>query len=169
MPEKEKKPEEMNKMSRRDFLGKSLKVGAGVAAASVASRFIGNKYSPNSIFAGGGGKKLEYTPKAGLAPGMIGGPTGFDGAERYQYSGDEAAGRAIEGLRKLKADGKAPDKLVVMLPPGCVGHYESPFPEGAPQAKQVFFEETGIELELVDVVETEQTTKLIQDYQTVQY
>jgi len=166
MPEKEKKPEEMNKMSRRDFLGKSLKVGAGVAAASVASRFIGNKYSPNSIFAGGGGKKLEYTPKAGLAPGMIGGPTGFDGAERYQYSGDEAAGRAIEGLRKLKADGKAPDKLVVMLPPGCVGHYESPFPEGAPQAKQVFFEETGIELELVDVVETEQTTKLIQDYQT---
>ncbi len=166
MPEKEKKPEEMNKMSRRDFLGTSLKVSAGIAAASVASRFIGNRYSPHSIFAAGGGKKLEYTPKAGLAPGMIGGPTGFDGAERYQYSGDEAAGRAIEGLRKLKADGKAPDKLVVMLPPGCVGHYKSPFPEGAPQAMQVFFEETGIELEIVDVVETEQTTKLIQDYQT---
>jgi multiple sugar transport system substrate-binding protein len=166
MPEKEKTPEEMNKISRRDFLGKSLKMGAGVMAASVASKFIGGKYSPHSIFAAGGGKKLEYTPKAGLAPGMIGGPTGFDGAERYQYSGDEAAGRAIEGLRKLKADGKAPDKLVMMVPPGAVGHWQSPFPEGAPQAKQVFFEETGIELEVVDVVETEQTTKLIQDYQT---
>jgi multiple sugar transport system substrate-binding protein len=132
MPEKEKR-----KITRRDFLGNSLKAGAGIAAASVASKFIGNKYSPHSIFAGGE-KKLEYTPKTGLASGMIGGPTGFEGAERYQYSGDEAAGRAIEALRKLKADGKAPDKLVLMVPPGAVGHWESPFPEGAPLAKQVF-------------------------------
>ena len=164
MPEKEKKYEGKSRISRREFLGKSLKAGAGVAAASVASKFIGNKYSPHSIFASG--KKMEYTPKEGLASGMIGGPTGFEGAERYQYSADEAAGVAIGGLRKLKAEGKAPDKLVMMLPPGAVGHWESPFPEGAPLAKQVFFEETGIELEVVDVVETEQTTKLIQDYQT---
>ena len=166
MPEKEKKHEGKSRISRREFLGKSLKAGAGVAAASVASKFIGNKYSPHSIFASGGGKKMEYTPKEGLASGMIGGPTGFEGAERYQYGADEAAGLAVEGLRKLKAEGKAPDKLVVMVPPGCVGHYESPFPEGAPTSKQVFFDETGIELELVDVVETEQTTKVIQDYQT---
>ncbi|MGQ9617217.1 MAG: hypothetical protein ACUVWJ_12555 [Spirochaetota bacterium] len=60
-------------ITRREFIGKSLKVGAGIAAASVASKFIGSsKYTPYSIFAGGG-KKLEYTPKAGLAPGMIGG------------------------------------------------------------------------------------------------
>ena len=166
MPEKEKKHEGKSRISRREFLGKSLKAGAGVAAASVASKFIGNKYSPHSIFASGGGKKMEYTPKEGLASGMIGGPTGFEGAERYQYGADEAAGLAVEGLRKLKAEGKAPDKLVVMVPPGCVGHYESPFPEGAPTSKQVFFDETGIELEIVDVVETEQTTKVIQDYQT---
>jgi multiple sugar transport system substrate-binding protein len=166
MPEKEKKHDGKSKISRREFLGKSLKAGAGVAAASVASKFIGNKYSPHSIFAGSDGKKMEYTPKEGLASGMIGGPTGFDGAERYQYSGDEAAGRAIEALRKMKADGKAPDKLVLMCPPGVVGHWESPFPEGAPAAKDVFFEETGIEIEVVDVLETEQTTKLIQDYQT---
>jgi multiple sugar transport system substrate-binding protein len=166
MPEKEKKPKEEKKVSRREFLGKSLKAGAGIAAASVASRFLrSDKYSPHSIFASGK-QKLEYTPKAGLAQGMIGGPTGFEGAERYQYSGDEAAGRAVEALRKLKADGMAPDKLVIMVPPGAVGHWESPFPEGAPLAKDVFTEETGIEIEVVDVVETEQTTKLIQDYQT---
>ncbi len=158
-------PEKENKVTRRKFLGNSLKAGAGIAVATAASRFMSDKYSPYSIFASGG-KKLEYTPKTGLAPGMIGGPTGFDGAERYQYSGDEAAGRAIEGLRKLKADGKAPDKLAMMVPPGAVGHWESPFPEGAQKAKQVFFDETGIEVEVVDTVETEQTTKLIQDYQT---
>ena len=123
MSEKEKKPKETKKMSRRDFLGTSLKAGAGIAAASVASKFLrSDRYSPYSIFAGGE-KKLEYTPKAGLAPGMIGGPTGFDGAERYQYNGDEAPGRAVEGLRKLKAEGKAPDTLVIMVPPGCVGHW----------------------------------------------
>ena len=148
MPEKEKKPKETKKVSRREFLGTSLKAGAGIAAASVASKFLrSDKYSPHSIFASED-KKIEYTPKAGLAPGMIGGPTGFEGAERYQYSGDEAAGRAVEGLRKLKADGKAPDKFVVMVPPGAVGHWESPFPEGAPPAKQVFFEETGIEVNI---------------------
>ena len=43
MPEKEKKHDGKSKVSRREFLGKSLKAGAGVAAASVASKFIGNK------------------------------------------------------------------------------------------------------------------------------
>ncbi|UCB44818.1 MAG: extracellular solute-binding protein [Spirochaetota bacterium] len=166
MAEKEKKPKETKRVSRREFLGTSLKAGAGIAAASVASKFLrSDKYSPHSIFASGE-KKIEYTPKAGLAPGMIGGPTGFEGAERYQYSADEAPGRAVDALRKLKAEGKAPDKLVIMLPPGAVGHWEKPYPEDAPLAKDVFFEETGIEVVLADVVETEQTTKLIQDYQT---
>lgn len=129
MSRKEKKA-----MTRRDFLKKSLGAGAGIAAVSVASKFMrSDKYSPHSIFASGE-KKLEYTPKVGLASGMIGGPTGFDGAERYQYSADEAPGRAVEALRKLKAEGKAPDKLVIMLPPGAVGHWEKPYPEGAPLA-----------------------------------
>ena len=161
MPEKEG-----NRMSRRSFLKKTMGAGAAITAASVASKYLrSDRYNPYSIFAGGE-KQLEYTPKAGLASGMIGGPTGFDGAERYQYSGDEAAGRAVEGLRKLKAEGNAPNKLVIMVPPGCVGHYESPFPEGAPKSKEVFLDETGIELEIVDMVESDQTTKVIQDYQT---
>jgi hypothetical protein len=91
MPEKEKK-REGKKLSRRDFLGKSLKAGAGIVAASAVSKVMSTKYSPYSIFASGEGKKLEYTPKSGLASGMVGGPTGFEGAERYQYGADEAAG-----------------------------------------------------------------------------
>lgn len=163
----EKKEEEQaeNAMSRREFLGKTLKAGAGVAVAAVASGAIGKKGSFNSAFAGGG-KEEEFAPKEGLASGKIGGPTGFEGAERYQYASNEAAGRAIEALRKLKAEGKAPDEIVVMMPPGCVGHWEKPFPEGAPTVKEVFKQETGIDIIPVDMVETEQMTKLIQDYQT---
>ena len=35
-------------------------------------------------------------------PGMIGGPTGFDGAERYQYGADTPEGRAIEAAKAMK-------------------------------------------------------------------
>ena len=152
------------KITRRDFLKQTAKVGAGLALVSAAGSIIGKGSERFSAYAA---KKTKgFMEKKGLAAGMIGGPTGFEGAERYQYGPGEAAGRAIEALRKLKADGKAPDKLVIMLPPGAVGHWEAPFPEGAPAAKDVFYEETGIEVVPVDVVETEQTTKLIQDYQT---
>ena len=34
-----------------------------------------------------------------LPPGMIGGPTGFDGAERYQYGADTPEGRAVEAAK----------------------------------------------------------------------
>jgi hypothetical protein len=43
-----------------------------------------------------------------LAPGMIGGPTGFAGAERYQYGLDAPEGRVIEAAKALKGAGKAP-------------------------------------------------------------
>ena len=36
--------------------------------------------------------------KEGLADGMYGGPTGFPGAERYQYPLDSEEGRAISAL-----------------------------------------------------------------------
>ena len=39
-------------------------------------------------------------------PGMIGGPTGFPGAERYQYGPDTPEGRAIEAAKaKLEEAG----------------------------------------------------------------
>jgi multiple sugar transport system substrate-binding protein len=154
---------EEKRITRRNFLKTGIKAGAGLALVSAAGTIIGKSSERYSAYAA---KKTQFVEKTGLAPGMIGGPTGFEGAERYQYGPDEAAGRAIEALRKLKASKKAPDKLVVMVPPGCVGHWKQPFPEGAPMAKDVFAEETGIELDIVDLVETDQTTKLIQDYQT---
>ena len=47
-----------------------------------------------------GGRRESCTERCGqawaqdLAPGRIGGPTGFDGAERYQYGPDTPEGRA---------------------------------------------------------------------------
>jgi len=157
--------EEKNKITRRVFLGKTAKIGAGIVAASVASQFLSKKSNRFSALAAGK-KVTKYEPKTGLAPGMIGGPTGFEGAERYQYSADEAPGRAIEALRKLKADGKAPDKFVMMVPPGEVGHWENPHPPGAKPLREIFLEETGIDIELVDCIDTEMDKKAIQDYQT---
>lgn len=161
-----KEESKKNRFTRREFLGKSAKVGAGIAAASLASKFVSKRSDRYSALAAGRKKEAEYKPKEGLAPGMIGGPTGFDGAEKYQYSGDEAPGRAVEGLRKLKADGEAPDKFVLMVPPGEVGHWENPHPPGAKPLKEILFEETGIEVELVDTIDTEMVNKAIQDFQT---
>lgn len=165
MAKKNNKKAKQNTMTRREFIGKTAKIGAGVAVASVATGVIGGKKNAFSAFAGGS-QEETFAPKQGLASGMIGGPTGFPGAERYQYGANEAAGRAIEALRKLKGEGKVPKQIVVMMPPGAVGHWEKPFPEGAPTVKEVFMEETGIEIIPVDMVETEQVTKLVQDYQT---
>ena len=156
---------ESSKLSRRDFLGKSAKIGAGIAAASVAGRFLPKKSDRFSALASGS-KTAKFEPKEGLAPGMIGGPTGFPGGEKFQYGPDESAGRAIEAIRKFVVDGKAPKKLVYMVPPGEPGHWEVPFPEGAKPLKDIFAEETGIEIELVSIVDTEQGKKLVQDYQT---
>jgi multiple sugar transport system substrate-binding protein len=154
-----------NKVTRREFLGKTAKIGAGIAAASVASKLVSKKSDRFSALAAGK-DATKFEAKEGLAEGMIGGPTGFPGAEKFQYGPDEAAGRAIEGIRKFVAEGKAPKKLVYMVPPGEPGHWESPFPEGAKPLKDIFFEETGIELEIVSVIDTEQGKKLVQDYQT---
>ncbi len=89
--------------------------------------------------------------KEGLAPGMIGGPTGFPGCEHYQYPADSPAGRAMLALQALPKD-KKPEKLVMMLPTGATGHWTVPFPtDAAPTTQQVFEEESGIKLEVVGV------------------
>jgi multiple sugar transport system substrate-binding protein len=153
-----KKTKKEKKITRREFLDKTAKVGAGVATASLTVGLFGKSPVKAPLFAS--------AKKKGLAPGMIGGPVGFEGAERYQYGPDESAGRAIMALNKLKAEGKAPEKFVLMVPPGEVGHWESPFPEGAKTLKELFREETGIDIELVDTIDTELDKKTVQDFQT---
>ena len=55
MSEKEKKQKETKKVSRRKFFKTSLKAGAGIAVASVASKFLrSDNDSPSSIFASEG-------------------------------------------------------------------------------------------------------------------
>ena len=80
---------------------------------------------------------------------MYGGPVGFDGAERYQYPLDSEEGRAIDGLRKLRADGKAPDKLIVQVLDFAQPQFEKGFPQGAQSHLELFEEETGIKIEFV--------------------
>ena len=70
----------------------SFKVGAG---AFVGFHVIGLSKGPSSVFGS--------TSKAGLAAGMIGGPTGFEGCERYQYG---AATRMCRSLGDWLSQGR---------------------------------------------------------------
>ena len=103
---------------------------------------------------------------AHLAAGMTGGPVGFDGAERYQYNESHSEGRAIEGIKRLKAAGKVPDRLNILMTDGGIGHFTKPFPATASLGKEVFEQETGIEIVFTGVSPEEQVTKVIQDVTT---
>ena len=156
-------------ISRREFLRIAGLVGAGAAVAACAPQATPAP-APTAAPAATAVPVATAVPavvatKQGLAPGMIGGPTGFEGAERYQYGPDSPAGRAMEALKALPAD-KKPAMLTVMHPSGAVGHWNVSFPEGAPTAQQVFEEESGIKLDIVGVNENEQFQKIIQDTTT---
>ena len=97
---------------------------------------------------------------------MIGGPTGFAGAERYQYGPDTPEGRAIEAAKALKGAGKAPAKIVMALSDGSIGQLTKPFPEGAPSIKDLWEKETGIAMEIVGLPNGQEFTKTMQDIST---
>ena len=103
---------------------------------------------------------------SGLAPGMTGGPTGFEGCERYQYNPDMPEGRAIEGIKALKAAGKAPQRLVFEMAEGAIGQLTKPYPANAPTIKSVWEKETGITIEIVGVAPENAITKVMQDVST---
>ena len=100
-----------------------------------------------------------------LAPGMIGGPTGFDGAERYQYGADTPEGRAIEAAKSAQGR-QGVDKIVLGLSDGSIGQLTQPFPAGAPSIKELWEKETGITLEIVGVPNGQEFTKTMQDIST---
>jgi multiple sugar transport system substrate-binding protein len=163
------------RISRRKFLAGAGMVGAGMIAVACTPKAAPTEapaptQAPPTA-APAAAATLPPTPppqgkpKADLAPGKIGGPTGFEGAERYQYGPEDPAGIAMLALQALPAD-KKPDTLIIMHPGGAVGHWNQPFPEGAPTAQQVFEDESGIKLDIVATNENEQFQKIIQDTTT---
>jgi multiple sugar transport system substrate-binding protein len=86
---------------------------------------------------------------AKLASGKVGGPTGFPGAERYQYGADDAAGRAMLALRGMTNSGKNPITLNWRIWNGAVGQLRVPFPAGAPAVSALLEQETGVKLNFI--------------------
>lgn len=135
--------------TRREFLKNST---ATIATAG-SMGMLGN-FMPSPAFA------------QGFAAGMTGGPTGFDGAERFQYNNTMSEGRAIEGIKALQAAGNAPTKLTMLLTDGAIGQITKPFPDGAPSAKEVWEKETGIEIEIIGAPAEDIFKKVMQDVTT---
>jgi multiple sugar transport system substrate-binding protein len=164
------------KISRRKFLAGAGMVGAGMIAVACAPKAAPTEAPAPTAVPPTAAPAATAVPatavpevkpaKEGLAPGMIGGPTGFEGCERYQYGPDSPAGRAQLALQALPPD-KKPQKLIMMLPTGATGHWDVPFPtDTSPTPKQLFEEMTGITLDIVGVDADTQTTKIIQDTTT---
>ncbi|MEO1190378.1 MAG: extracellular solute-binding protein [Pseudomonadota bacterium] len=137
------------KLSRRG----ALKAGAGAAALTGALGIMPRYISPARA-------------ATGLAEGMTGGPTGFPGAERFQYNESMSEGRAIEGIKKLKAAGKAPEKISILLTDGAIGQLTKPFPPGAPTVMDVWKAETGIDVEIVGAPAGDIWKRVLQDVTT---
>lgn len=135
-------------ITRRGLLATGAKLGICGAAIGIAPRFISPAWAQD------------------LAPGMIGGPTGFPGAERYQYGPDTPEGRAVEAARELVASGRAAPRIVLGLSDGSIGQLTQPFPAGAPSIKELWERETGIQLEIVGLPNGQEFTKVMQDIST---
>jgi len=145
---------------------KVIKTSVGAASTLALSSVIG--IAPPFI---GSALAAKY------APGMTGGPTGFEGAERFQYNSGMSEGRAIEGIKALKAAGKIPKKLTMLLTDGAIGQITKPFPvgkigpmgpfpEGAPSVKEVWERETGIEIDIIGAPAEDIFKKVMQDVTT---
>jgi multiple sugar transport system substrate-binding protein len=120
-------------LSRKSFVAAAAGLGLAATVPSVAGA------ARNAALANG------------LAPGKIGGPTGFPGAARYQYPADSEEGRAILALKAMKKAGKAPDQLVVQALNFARPQFQNRFPAGSTGSVQEIFErETGIKLKFVD-------------------
>ena len=137
-----------SKPSRRDFLKTTTAAAAATSLGGLGS------FIASPAFAG------EFTA------GMTGGPTGFDGAKRFQYNNTMSEGRAIEGIKALQAAGNAPTKLTMLLTDGAIGQITKPFPDGAPSVKEVWEKETGIEIEIVGAPAEDIFKKVMQDVTT---
>lgn len=124
-------------VSRGKFLAGAGAAGAGVLLGGAGSAFAGNRAYNRHL-----GKRAHTA-------GATGGPTGFTGAERYQYGPNTAAGRAIEGLKKITNNGKNPITLNWRIWNGAVGQMNVPFPKGAPAVSALLEKEAGVKVKFI--------------------
>jgi multiple sugar transport system substrate-binding protein len=142
--------------TRSKLLKAASAAGAGIAFGAVTGS--ARAWTPSS--------RNAHLSKQRLAKGMVGGPTGFSGAERYQYGPDTAAGRAVEGLRKFTRNGKRRLDLKMRMWNGATGQLSVPFPKGAPSVADQLLKETGVKLHLTAIAPTDQITKNLQTIST---
>ena len=135
-------PAEEKRLSRGKFI-----TAAGVAGAGLV---VGG--APAAMAKGWSkGSRNKALTADQHAPGMIGGPTGFPGAARYQYPANSEEGRAVLAARALRKAGKAPDTLVVQALNFARPQFENKFPKGATASIAGLWEqETGIKLKFVE-------------------
>ena len=142
--EDDRKPEEAEgtPLSRKKFIAGAGAAGAGIVLGSVPGVAAARSWSSQSR-----NKALA----TGLAPGMIGGPVGFKGAERYQYPANSEEGRAHLAAKALRKAGKAPDTLVVQVLNFARPQFENRFPKGASGSIVELWEKaTGIKIKFVE-------------------
>jgi multiple sugar transport system substrate-binding protein len=129
-------------LSRKKFIAGAGVAGAGIVLGGIPGLASAKAWTPQS---------RNRALRTGLAPGMIGGPVGFKGAERYQYPANSEEGRAILALKALRKAGKAPSTLVVQALNFARPQFENKFPKGATLSIAGIFEkETGIKLKFVE-------------------
>jgi multiple sugar transport system substrate-binding protein len=130
-------------ISRKKFVAGAGAAGAGIILGSVPGSARAKAWTPQS-------RNGALTANA-LAPGMVGGPTGFKGAERYQYPANSEEGRAHLAAKALRKAGKAPDTLVVQALNFARPQFENRFPKGASGSiKELWEQATGIKIKFVE-------------------
>jgi multiple sugar transport system substrate-binding protein len=147
---------EDKRVSRGSLLKVAGAAGAGLAFGGLAGG--AKAWTPSA--------RNAHLSKRALEKGMVGGPTGFAGAQRYQYGPNTAAGRAVLGLKRLTNNGKKRIDLKMRMWNGATGQLSVPFPKGAPSVADQLLKETGVKLHLTAIAPTDQITKNLQTIST---
>jgi multiple sugar transport system substrate-binding protein len=129
------------RLTRGKFLAGAGAAGAGLAFGAIPGYAGIKAWTPQS---------RNKAIASGLAPGMIGGPVGFKGAERYQYPANSEEGRAIQAVKAMRKAGTAPDTLIVQALNFAQPQFQNKFPAGATASiQQIWEKETGIKIKFI--------------------
>lgn len=149
-------PLEERTLSRGKLLKTAGAVGAGLAIGGITGK--AKAFSPSS--------RNAALSKLRLEKGMVGGPVGFPGAQRYQYGPNTAPGRAVLGLKRLTNNGKKPITLNWRIWNGAVGQFTAPYPANAPTVAAQLFKETGVKINFVQDTPNDNDAKNVQTLAT---